>query len=300
MRMLEIAGRAVALVERGEGGVPLLLLHGYTGSKEDFAPVLDALAADRRVVALDLPGHGGSLGPDDPGAYGLAASARWVLEAADTLGLGEFHLLGHSMGGLVAQRVASAASQRLVSLVLASTGLGALREEVAEVAVRAAVAARDEGLGAAFDAHQTAMVEAGLDPRPVPGGLTEAELRDRFRRLHPAAVVGGARALVTAMPLGAFLRGIDVPVLVVHGERDWAWTPPEQALLARSVRGARLAVVPDAVHSPQMENPRAWLAAVTPFLAAADAAAGAAAHDDGLTGARQGGADAATVRVAVR
>lgn len=264
---VDVDGAPVAYREAGEGpGPPLLLVHGFTGSKEDFDPVLDDLARDRRVVALDLPGHGESRGSDDPTAYGLSSAATWLLRAADALGLGEHHLLGHSMGGLIAQRVAAAASQRLHSLILMDTGVGAVREEVGDHLTRMATTAREEGMAAAFEVVRSA-------PRPharPPAPELEQFLRERFLSLNPAAVVGGASSLITAMPLGAFLRGIDIPVLVIHGEHDDAWTAEEQILLARSVRGAELVVIPDSVHSPQRENPKAWLEAVTDFLERAD------------------------------
>ncbi|MDP9405569.1 MAG: alpha/beta fold hydrolase [Actinomycetota bacterium] len=274
MTTITIDGRPVAYRERGDGGgTPLLLLHGFTGSKEDFDAVVDGLAADRRVVAVDLPGHGGSAGSDDPAAYGIAATAGWVLRAAEVFGLGEFGLLGHSLGGLVAQRVASTASQRLRCLVLADTGVGALREEAAEVVVRIALAARDRGMAAAWEEiRRRADAAGGLRTRVVPQDpAREVFVRRRFLGLRPAVVVGTARALIGAVPLGAFLRGIDIPVLVVAGEDDDTWTVSEQRLLAALTAGAQLAVVPDAVHVPQLENPGYWLKVVRDFLARADA-----------------------------
>jgi pimeloyl-ACP methyl ester carboxylesterase len=262
MPTITIDGRAVAYDRAGAGSAPpLLLVHGFTGGRDDFAEVLSRLAEDREVVAVDLPGHGGSDGPDDPADYSLSAVSGWVLRFATAVGMEELHLLGHSLGGLVAQRVASAASQRLRSLVLMGTGLGAMREDQTERVVRIAVAARDEGPEAAL--------EVMIDGREVDEGERRVAL-ERFRSLNPAAVVGGARELVGAMPLGAFLRGIDVPVLVVHGEHDERWLPSEQALLARTVAGAVHAVVPDAAHSPQRENPDAWTAVVRRFLRRAD------------------------------
>ena len=264
----KLDGRLVAYNETGNGpGHPLLLVHGFTGSKEDFDSVLPALGQRRRVVSVDLPGHMDSEGPDDPAAYGLAAVAAWLLRFADGIGLGEFHLLGHSLGGLTVQRVASVASQRLRSLVLMDTGLGALREEAAEVVTRVAVAARDQGLTAAFEEGQR------RPPRlhtPAPNPERELFTRRRFLSLNPSAVVGGARCLITAAPLGAFLRGIDIPVLVIHGEHDDAWIRSEQELLVRTVAGARHVVIPDAVHSPQLENTPVWLKAITAFLADAE------------------------------
>lgn len=266
---LRIAGRPVGVAEEGTGGVPLLIVHGYTGSKEDFDLVRRPLAADRRVVTVDLPGHGESFGSDDPDDYALDRLAAWVLAVADALGLGDdFHLMGHSMGGLVVQRVAAAASQRLHSLALLDTGLGALREEIAEVVAGTAVVARDHGVAVAHEHSIRALAAAGgVDPRVIADRCADLEAaRARYLRMTPAAIVGGARALITAMPLGAFLRCIDVPVLVLYGEHDYAWRAGEQALLARSVAGARLVVVPDAFHSPHNDRPAAWLGAVRDFL----------------------------------
>lgn len=265
---ITVAGRVAAYLESGGGaGRPLLCVHGFTGSKEDFAPVLDELGRDRRVVAVDLPGHRESEGSDDPGAYALGPTSRWVLQFADAIGLSDFHLLGHSMGGLVVQHVAASASQRLLSLVLFATGMGALRDEAADHVTRMAIAARDEGMEAAWQEGQSRPAPA-LEPAPDPA--RDEFVHRRFLALPLAAVIGGARNLIGAAPLGAFLRGIDVPVLVIHGEHDDAWLPSEQAQLARIVPGARYVVVPGAVHSPQLQNPEYWTKAVADFLSEAE------------------------------
>jgi pimeloyl-ACP methyl ester carboxylesterase len=262
---IELDGRTVAYRQAGGGNAPaLLLVHGWTGGSDDFTGVLPALAEDRRVVALDLPGHGGSQGTDRPEDYTVDRVAGWVLRAADALDLGECHLLGHSLGGLVVQRVAAAASQRLASLVLMDTGLGALPSSRAEQVVRIALAARDEGPLAALS------VSVGGDLGALPDE-ERAVLEARFAAMQPAAIVGGGRSLLGTAPVGAFLRGIDIPVLVIHGEDDGEWGPPEQRLLVATVRGAEHVVVPGAAHSPQRENPHVWTSAVRGFLRRVDA-----------------------------
>ena len=253
-------------LEAGGGSAPpLVLVHGWTGSKEDFADVLPALGEDRRAIAIDLPGHGDSAPGDGEDTYGLWALAGWVLRAADALGVGDFHLLGHSLGGLIVQRSAAAASHRLVSLVLMDTGLGALREEGVNHVATVVDTARTRGMEAAW-------IVNSRGPEPPPEHEQRAAfLRRRFVAMAPEVLAGSARGLVTAMPLGAFWRGIDIPVLVLHGEDDDVWTAAEQRLLARTVLGARHVVIPAAVHSPQVENPAAWLMTVRGFLADADA-----------------------------
>lgn len=263
-----VDGRPVTFRDEGDGpGAPLLLVHGWGGSKEDFDPVVTPLAEHRRVLAVDMPGHGGSEGSDEPAAYGLAAMAAWLLRFADAADVGELHLLGHSLGGLIVQRTAALASQRLQSLTLMSTGLGALREEAGEYVVRVAIAARDHGMQAAMEVAATRPAPEFIPPA---NPQRETFVMRRFLALPPAALVGGARNLIGAAPLGAFLYGIDIPVLVVSGQHDDTWTPAEQALLARTVAGAKQVVVPDTGHSPQLENSEYWLKAVGDFLAGAE------------------------------
>ena len=254
--VLDRPGPAVA-------GPPVVLLHGWTGSKEDFSAVVDALSADRRVLVPDLPGHGDTPAIGGESAQAIGRVAAWVLAWLDAVGVGDVHVVGHSLGGLLAQRVAFLAAHRVTSLGLIGTGLGAPGEATVDRAVRVATTAREDGMSAAW--------------RTVTGGVDRVEddprgdfVRNRFLSLAPATLIGGARALISAAPLGAFLRGIDVPVLVCHGDGDDSWLPHEQRLLARTIRDAQYVVIPDALHSPAVENPQGLLDVLQPFLAAAD------------------------------
>ena len=271
---VRIDGRRVAYTWRGasggaEGdgrGAPLVLVHGHTGARDDFAGVIDALAEVRTVVAVDLPGHGGSEGPDDPAAYDLGWQAEWLLSFCDAVGIPRFHLLGHSMGGLVAQRAALRAPERLASLILMGTGLGALREEAREFIERVAAVAWEHGVEAGFDEAMRSWEEAPVDPELKARRAADREyLRRRYLTLNPAAILGGARQLARAQPVAHELR-LQAPVLVIHGEDDYAWQTAEQQALAAAIPGAERIAIPVSYHSPQKENPVAWLTAVRGFL----------------------------------
>ncbi|HUG85202.1 MAG TPA: alpha/beta hydrolase, partial [Euzebya sp.] len=177
-------------------------------------------------------------------------------------------------GGLVAQRAAWAMAHRIASMTLIGSGAGALGDDSREMVVRVATAAGTEGMAAAWRAAQGPVAQApeqqGAPDSPVGEPRRATFERDRFMAMSPEAVIGGARNLVTAMPLGAFLRGIDFPVLVCHGDDDTTWLPHEQRLLARRIAGARYRVIPDAVHAPALENPEGLLAELLPFLESAD------------------------------
>ena len=118
---------------------PALLVPGYTGSKEDFLLILQALAAaGRQVIAIDMRGQFETPGGDDADAYQLPALAADVALIADWLGSGHaspepsaprgrgIHLLGHSLGGLVAREILLARAARVSSLTMMSSGPGAL------------------------------------------------------------------------------------------------------------------------------------------------------------------------------
>jgi pyruvate dehydrogenase E2 component (dihydrolipoamide acetyltransferase) len=123
-REIEVGGRRLRYLELGEGdGTPVLLVHGFGGDLNTWMFTQPALADGRRVIALDLPGHGGSakeVGAGD--GESLTDAAESALEA---LGIEKVHLVGHSMGGAVAALLALRRPERVSSLTLiASAGLG--------------------------------------------------------------------------------------------------------------------------------------------------------------------------------
>jgi pimeloyl-ACP methyl ester carboxylesterase len=256
----------LATIEAGEGGRPLLLVHGFTGAKEDFADHLDALAgAGWHVVAPDLPGHGSS--HPEGAEFGFDAYAAAVLAVADELGWDRFALLGHSMGGVVAQHLVLAEPGRVSALVLMDTSPdrvgvdGELVDLACEVAATQGLAALLEiqrALGSPLDTPSG----QALHERP---GWREHQDR-KFLRCSPEMYVTMARLLTTAPSRAGQLADLDVPTLVLVGEDDVLLREPSDRLAA-AVPGARLVVIPGAGHSPQIESPEPWFDAVSTFLA---------------------------------
>ena len=119
-------GIEIAFEEHGRGDRPLLLVHGFTGFRQDFASQLAGLAQHGRVLAPDLRGHGESGRTGDPASYGFEELTADLLGFLDALGIERCDLLGHSMGGMVALRAALAAPGRIASLVLMDTAPGPL------------------------------------------------------------------------------------------------------------------------------------------------------------------------------
>jgi pyruvate dehydrogenase E2 component (dihydrolipoamide acetyltransferase) len=121
---IEVAGRRLRYLELGEGnGVPVLLVHGFGADLNTWMFTQPALAAGRRAVALDLPGHGGSA--KEVGAGDVESLTDAVEGALGALGVERVHLVGHSMGGAIAASLALRRPGLVSSLTLiASAGLG--------------------------------------------------------------------------------------------------------------------------------------------------------------------------------
>ena len=285
-RRVDLGPLELCVAESGAGGRPLLVVHGFTGAKEDFVEHLPALAdAGWHVVAPDLRGHGASDAPGDEESYTLEVLAGDLLDLADALGWGRFALLGHSMGGMVAQTAALVAPERLEALVLMDTCSGPVDFD-RQLAFGAAALVREHGMGALAplvaslpdgNPLDTAASRQVRETRPSPlGGDDPVASWDAYSdaKLAAASPVMFA-AMVPVMldageRLGA-LRRLDLPTLVLVGEQDEAFLEPSRRMAA-AIPGARLEVLPGAGHSPQHETPEAWRSAVVGFLGGVPAA----------------------------
>jgi pimeloyl-ACP methyl ester carboxylesterase len=261
---LELPDRRIAALQTGpDGNAPtVLLVPGYTGSKEDFAPILDPLAAAGfRAVAIDLPGQFESPGMDEPGDYRPDVLGAVVRDAARTFDP-PVHLLGHSFGGLVARAAVIAEPARFASLVLLSSGparLGGVRR--VRIDQLEPVLAQT-GLTGVYAAMQAA---AAAEPGFVapPDELAEF-LERRFLGGSPSMLQGMGDALRTEPDRVAELAATGVRTLVLHGADDDAWEPSVQREMAQRL-GADYVVVPHAAHSAAVENPDATADALLEF-----------------------------------
>jgi pimeloyl-ACP methyl ester carboxylesterase len=232
----------------GNGGRPLLLLHGLAGSSGDFLEQLDALA--RRgfhAVAPDLRGHGDSPRPEGEPAYELRALAVDVAELADDIGWSTFAVFGHELGGVVAQELALDSPDRIEHLVLQSTAPGPLPFD-RNLAQGGIVLVRGAGSVAPLNTvHATLGVDRVIDCA-----------RDAYAALGTALLDAPDRSLV--------LSELRVPTLVLAGGDDEAFVDAA-ADLAAVIPHADLGIVPGCGHDPHVDDLDVWLVFIAGFLA---------------------------------
>ena len=230
-----------------------LLVPGYTGSKEDYAPVLPFLGeAGWDTLAYSQRGQGGSAAPAGLGAYGMSDFVGDLIAVAEAWAgtTGRVHLVGHSFGGIVARAAVVKRPDLFASVTLFCSGR------------------------AVYDWMNTLPI---LDPLPTGPAARQQVLRtyfpdmnfdepgvgwaefQRIRALDTASenLVGIARILSQLRPDTPALAATGVPVHVLYGDQDEIWPPSWYAEEAADL-GARESIIRGGTHSPQLQFPRQW------------------------------------------
>ena len=230
----------------GQPDRPTVLVGGSVGSTlATWDPQLTALSAEFQIIAYDHRGHGGSPAPAGP--YSIEDLALDVVALLDDYGVARAHVVGLSLGGMVAQLIAARQPQRVDRLVLLCT---AAHYPDPQSWTERAATVRAGGTGAIADA------------------VVERWLTAEYRRDHPEEVAGlremvasidneGYAACCDAiadMDLRPDLSRIQAPTLVIAGEQDPAVPPDRMRELAAEISGSRFVIVPGA-HVPPLEHP---------------------------------------------
>ena len=262
----------LAYIKVGQGGEPIVFLHGIPTSSFMWRRVLDELALTRTCYALDMLGYGDSDKPADRD-LSVAAQAEYLNAWADGLGIAPFHLVGHDIGGGVAQQLAVREPRRIKSLVLVDSicydswpepNIARLKEPSWDATLRA----RDLRPG-----FRRAMEAGMVHKERVTDEVVEGYVAPFLGQAGRQAYLRCARALDArdTLSIAADVEKLDIPTRVLWGQHD-----PYQKLeygqrLARSMRRASLEVCPDGGHFLPEDCPdwvaqqiRAWVSGTIP------------------------------------
>lgn len=239
----------------GEGAQAIVFVHGVGSTAEIWDGQLRAFADRYRCFAVELRGNGVVRPDPPPEAIGREGFARDVLAIAGAAGLTRFHLVGCSLGGVVALELWRLAAQRLASLTF--VGSYAAYPQGAAYAQAVARAVREAGSMEVFARERTAKL--GLPPHREQESIAQMACKS------VASYLAATEATWTG-DYRATLALVNVPTLVAVGERDTV-APPELAReIARGIAGARYAVVPQAGHVANADAPEAFNALLASFL----------------------------------
>ncbi len=281
---VEVDGYQVWYRRAGEGGVPLLILHGGPGAGHDYLDPLGALAEDRKVVFYDQLGCGRSDQPDDTSLWRIERFVAEVDAVRDALGLERVHLLGQSWGGWLAIEYMLSSPRGVVGLVLASTS-ASIPQFVAEAErLKAALPPEAYETMLRYEAsgefhhpeYEAAVMEfyrrhlCRLDPFPEPllrsmNNLEGNPVYETMNGPNEFFVIGNLKDWDRTDRLGE----IDAPTLITVGRHDEI-TPACAETIHRGIPGSELRVFEQSAHVAHLEETEAYLRTVADFLTRAE------------------------------
>jgi pimeloyl-ACP methyl ester carboxylesterase len=271
-------GVEIEYEDHGEGRPPFVLVHGFTGSRDDWLEQLPDLGKLGRTIALDLRGHGGSSKTGDLASYRFETVIDDLVALQDELGLGPWDLLGHSLGGMVALRFALAHPGRVRSLLLMSTAPHGVPVTSRPLVEAGAQYGRAQGMAALAAIMRQGQGRAGPPP-PARLRVVQQMGEDAFwtrvarkiEQMEPDSFLGLGGMLYDQEDVVGRLAELRVPTTILVGEEDTVFLEPTE-LMRKNIPGAVAVILRNAAHSPQVETPGPWLDAVREHLARARAA----------------------------
>lgn len=247
---------------------PLLLLHGFTGSRANWADLLPVFGAWCSVIGVDILGHGRSASPTDPNRYQMDRVAADVIALLDVWEIAQTAVLGYSMGGRLALYLACTYPARFNQLILESSSPGLATE-----AERAARRQSDEALADWIETHGIEPLVERWEKLPLWASQQQLseEVRQRLRQQrlqnNPTGLANSLRGMGTgAQPsLWPELASLELPTLLIAGELDDKFVAINQKMVDLLPNG-RLQLIPHAGHTTHLERPSAFATAVLTFM----------------------------------
>jgi pimeloyl-ACP methyl ester carboxylesterase len=271
-------GYGLNYVTAGDSSHPaLIFVHGYLSHHGVWKRTIAALKDRFFCVALDLLGFGDSEKPTAP-VYGIAQQAQRVVQLADALGLEQFGLVGHSMGGQVGLCAAAMLAPERVTQVVSVAGVvsGHLQPRIARIGREMCVARYLPFLYALtrrlFNVPAFAYFQFGswfYDIRSLPFYIWS---EDRWRSMQPGCAYPNWAAwkAIAGLNLSAYLGDLTMPVLAIFGRQDAVVPLADGEMLAQRARHGRLVTFERCGHFPMYEAWEMYWAALCAFLTAGD------------------------------
>jgi 2-succinyl-6-hydroxy-2,4-cyclohexadiene-1-carboxylate synthase len=259
-------------VESSGAGVPILLLHGFTGDITIWQDVRRELESDYHVIAIDILGHGRSDKPSAIEAYHMGNVAVDIIRLLNKLELEKAHLLGYSMGGRLALYLATTYPERFYSLILesASPGLATEQERNERQDRDNALADKIESNGMAWFVNFWEGLSLWDSQKSLPQTALDAQRTQRLGN-DPTGLANSLRGMGTGVQpsLWGNLSGLKLPIKLIAGEHDKKFIRINQEM-AEQMPNADLKIISNAGHTVHLENRIAFINRVRQFLRTVD------------------------------
>jgi 3-oxoadipate enol-lactonase len=260
MTTLKLASGELHYSLQGDG-VPLTLVHGVGGDHELWNGVINALGRGYRILTMDLRGHG--LSSKSKGPYSLDLFRDDLLALLDHVGFKHTHLAGFSLGGLISQKVAIDAGDRLLSVAIISAIAGRTEQDFERVRERAALLRAQGAHG-----HLVNAVDRWFTDEFVENNPEVMEWRRKKSLQNDPDSYAAAYQVFAENDLADQLHKVTVPTLAITGERDVGSPPRMSRLIADTVQDGSVIILPNLKHSVLLEAPDMIAGLLADFVAA--------------------------------
>jgi non-heme chloroperoxidase len=252
-------GVELDVVQSGDPtGVPLVLLHGLSDSAPSMRPLMERLPKGVRAIAITQRGHGDSSRPTGP--YATEAFVADTVAAMDKLGVGRAVIFGHSMGSIVAQRLAMKHPDRVAGLVLEGAFPGLKGNLAVDTFYREEVVGLQDPIDPAF---ARGFQESTL-AKPVPPEFLDLVAAESCKL--PAQAWKAILQDLMADDLGPDLASVKTPTLLLWGDQDAFVGRADQGRLLAGIRGSKLTVFEGVGHAPHWEEPARAAELISVFI----------------------------------
>ncbi len=252
---------------RDKGDV-LLLLHGFTGSTQNWQPHTAVFQQQYTILTIDILGHGRSASPADENVYQMENVAADIIHLLDQLKIAQVHLLGYSMGGRLALYLALHYPDRFRTLVLESASPGLetafAQQERIEKDNSLADWIEENGIDAFVNRWEQLPLWASQKQLSDEQRIT---LRQQRRQNNPTGLANSLRGMGTGRQpnLWPKLHSLRIPTLLLSGEHDTKFVGINQQMVTQ-IPNAQLKIIPQAGHTVHLEQPAAFQQTILQFL----------------------------------
>lgn len=253
-RSIDVDGNTWSFLDGGpESGEVLILLHGFSGDKDNWPLYARRLRRGYRVIIPDLPGFGDN--PRDPDAdYSMDTQAKWLLAFADSLGIDRFHIGGNSMGGFIALKFALAYPDKILSLALLNNA-GVLGDTKSDLQI---ATENGESLLTVSSAEEFDRLLAFIvyKPLPLPGFIKQPYCDDLIaNQAFLETIFWSMAEEVLNHPLNDELHNVAVPTLILWGRQDRLIDVSCSDVMKASIPNNHCVVFEETGHVPMLERP---------------------------------------------
>ena len=242
--------------------VTLVLIHGFGGGKDTWNRVADQWDDEYHIIAIDLPGHAESVSKKDLG-YTITQQAQRVKQFIDAKNIRGFYLLGHSMGGAIALRYAADQTQNVKALILIdSMGMEQTKSD-------GVILVEHSDTNPLYDVCTKERLETLLnysmhEPPYIPDIIKEALLEEKCARREIEKEI--YEGMYRDVNLSITAQNIDVPTLIVWGEKDRMTHVDDARLFHRTIQNSQLVILKEIGHVPILEAPEKTAEVISRFI----------------------------------